>query len=142
MLSGLRFLRRKGISLYFVTRNSIFVFAKPTIGVYHICMPEGLESTHAHVLLGDTFRIFLSYTCWLSGYFLCSVIPINALYAFLVCTVPCPIGNKETNSQYDLRNLTSPCLDFPIESTRDFILQSGLFGDIIVVFGQDNLDIE
>jgi len=40
LLSGLRFLRRKGISLYFVTRNYIFVFTKPTIGVYYICMPK------------------------------------------------------------------------------------------------------
>jgi hypothetical protein len=35
LLSDLRFLRHKGISSYFVTRNSIFVFTKPTV-VYHI----------------------------------------------------------------------------------------------------------
>jgi len=103
---------------------------------------EGFESTPDHVLLGDTFRIFLSYASWLSGCFLCSFIPINAFYAFLVCTVPCPIYDRETNSQYDLRNFTSPFLDFPIQSTRDFLLQSGLFDNIIVVFGQDKLDIE
>ena len=99
LLSDLRFLRHKGISsYYFVTRNSIFVFTKPTIGVYHICMPKGSNSHPIMIFLGDTFSYFSFIYLWLSGCFLCSVIPINALCAFLVCTVPCPINDKETLS--------------------------------------------
>jgi len=113
LLSDSRFLWHKGISSYFVTRNSIFVFTKLTVGVYHICMPKDSNLHPKVIFLQIHFRIFLSYTSWLSGCFLCSVIPVNALYAFLFCTVPCPVNDKETNSQYDLRNLTSLFLDFP-----------------------------
>jgi hypothetical protein len=105
-------------------------------------MPKDSNPHPITIFLVIHFRIFLSYTSWLSGCFLCPVIPINALYAFLVCTVPCPINDKETNSRYDLRNMTSPFLDFPTSSAREFILQSGLFDDIVVGFGQDKLDIE
>jgi len=36
----------------------------------------------------------------------------NYPYSFLVCTLRCPMNDEETDSQYDLRTLTSPFLDF------------------------------
>jgi hypothetical protein len=55
--------------------------------------------------------------------------------SLLVCTVPCPINDKETDFLYDSHNLAFSFLYLPLRNGREFILQSGDITEVVMLSG-------
>jgi len=106
----------------FIFSSEILLYSqKPTIAVDHICVPN---VSNPHPTINFTF-VFFFYICLVCQAAFCVRLFPSKHCPLLVCTVPCPIKNKETDFQYDLRKLAFSFRYLPSRNGRELFLQSG-----------------
>ena len=116
----------EGISLYFFIRNS----QEPTTGFDDrpTCVPN--DSNPLPTMIFSFVFLFYICSCFQTAF--CVRIFPSKHCSLLVCTVPCPISDKETDFLYDLRNLAFSFQYLPSHNGREFLLQSGDIMDVVL----------